>query len=259
MAVAWARRPFGSMTTQDAGGLRGGCRKPTMRIPHAAHVRGPFTSASAAECKGPRCAAGDWRIRYGDCDVRERQQALRRFPGRQGPQSRDRRRRVHGPGGTVRLRQDDQPANDRRPRGDQQRNPADRRPGRQRCPAQGPRHRDGLPELRALPAYVGPREPGLRVEAAQGPQGRDRAPGQRDRRDDPARQAARSKAEGVVRRPAPARRPWARDRSRTGGLPDGRTAVHPRRQAPRPDTRRDCPPTSAAQDDDRIRDPRPMA
>ena len=28
-------------------------------------------------------------------------------------------------------------------------------PGRERLPTQGPRHRDGLPELRALPAHVG--------------------------------------------------------------------------------------------------------
>ena len=50
----------------------------------------------------------------------------------------------------------------------------DRRPRRQRRPAQGPRHRDGVPELRALPAHVGLRQPRVRAEAAQGPQGRDR-------------------------------------------------------------------------------------
>ena len=138
-----------------------------------------------------------------------------------------------------------------------ERHAADRRPRRQRRPAQGSRHRDGLPELRALPAHVGPREPRVRPEAAQGPQGRDRAPGQRGRRDDPAREAARPQAEGAVRRPAPARRARSRDRPRAGGVPDGRAALQPRRQAARPDARRDRPPPPAAQDDRRLRHPRP--
>ena len=49
--------------------------------------------------------------------------------------------------------------------------------------AQGSRHRDGLPELRAVSAHVGPRQHGVRAEAAQGPQGRDREAGQRRGRD----------------------------------------------------------------------------
>ena len=39
---------------------------------------------------------------------------------------------------------------------------ADRRRGRQRARAQGPRHRDGVPELRALPAHDRARQHGLR-------------------------------------------------------------------------------------------------
>ena len=73
------------------------------------------------------------------------------------------------------------------------------------------------------------------------PEGRDRAPGQGDRGDHPARQAARSQAEGAVRRPAPARRARPGDRPRARGLPDGRAALQPRRQAARPDARRDRP------------------
>ena len=49
-----------------------------------------------------------------------------------------------------------------------------RRPGGQRPGAQGSRHRDGLPELRALPAHERLRQPGVRPEAAQDAQGRDR-------------------------------------------------------------------------------------
>ena len=43
-----------------------------------------------------------------------------------------------------------------------------RRPRRHRPAAEGPRHRDGLPELRALPAHDRRREHGLRAEAAPG-------------------------------------------------------------------------------------------
>ena len=49
---------------------------------------------------------------------------------------------------------------------------ADRRPGRQRPAAEEPRHRDGLPELRALPAHVRVQEHGVRAEAAEGPTSR---------------------------------------------------------------------------------------
>ena len=70
-------------------------------------------------------------------------------------------------------------------------------------------------------------------------------------------QAARSKAQGAVRRPAPARRARSRDRPRAGRVPDGRAALQPRREAARPDARRDRPPPPAPQDDRRLRHPRP--
>ena len=44
---------------------------------------------------------------------------------------------------------------------------ADRRRGRQRQGAEGPRHRDGVPELRALPAHDRARQHGLRAQAAR--------------------------------------------------------------------------------------------
>ena len=49
-------------------------------------------------------------------------------------------------------------------------------------------------------------------------------------------------------RPAPARRDGPRDRAPAAGLPDGRAALEPRREAARPDARRDrasCSTTSA--------------
>ena len=70
-------------------------------------------------------------------------------------------------------------------------------------------------------------------------------------------QAPRPQAEGAVRRPAPARRARSRHRPRAGRVPDGRAALQPRREAARPDPRRDRPPPPAPQDHHRLRHPRP--
>ena len=77
-------------------------------------------------------------------------------------------RRVHGAGRAVGLRQVDAAAHARRPRGDHRRHDRDRRQGGQRRRVEGPRHRDGVPELRALPAHDGRRQHGVQPEAAQG-------------------------------------------------------------------------------------------
>jgi energy-coupling factor transporter ATP-binding protein EcfA2 len=58
-----------------------------------------------------------------------------------------------------------------------------RRKRGQRRAAEGPRHRHGVPELRALPAHDRLREHGLRPAAAQEPQGGDRKARQRGRGD----------------------------------------------------------------------------
>ena len=62
--------------------------------------------------------------------------------------------------------------------------------------AEGPRHRDGLPELRALPAHDRLREHGLRPEAAQVPQAGDRPARRRGRQDPGHRRAARAASPG---------------------------------------------------------------
>ena len=140
-----------------------------------------------------------------------------------------------GPSG---LRQDDRAAHGRRPRGHLRRHGLDRRPRRQRPDAEGARHRDGLPELRALPAPVRRREHRLRPAAAQGAEERDQRPrrvGGKAARPDAV---PRPQAEGALGRPAPARRDGPRDRPPAAGVPDGRAALEPRRQAPRADARR---------------------
>ena len=48
-----------------------------------------------------------------------------------------------------------------------------------------------------------------------------------------------AQAARALRRPAPARRDGARDRARAAGVPDGRAALEPRREAARADARRD--------------------
>ena len=98
---------------------------------------------------------------------------------RHRPRPRGGERRVRRLRRPVGLRQDDGAADDRRARDDHLRARADRRPRRQRPAAEGPRHRDGLPELRALPAHERGQEHGLRAQDARAPARRDRPPGRR--------------------------------------------------------------------------------
>ena len=110
--------------------------------------------------------------------ARERDHARRGHEGlserRQGGRralARDRRGRVLRPRRPVRLRQVDAAADDRRPRGRHRRRRLDRRRRRHREAAAGARHRDGLPELRALPAHDGAGEPRVRAQAAEAAEG----------------------------------------------------------------------------------------
>ena len=133
----------------------------------------------------------------------------------------------------------------------------DRRPRRQHAGAQGPRHRDGVPELRALSAHERVRQHGLRAQDPRLQEGRHQG-ARRPRRGDPrARSAARAQAAPAVGRPAPARRDGARDRPRAGGVPVRRAAVEPRRQAARADALRDPEAAPAAEDDEPLRHARP--
>ena len=113
------------------------------------------------------------------------EKAQRWYPGADvpavpGDRPGDQRRRVHGPRRPVGLRQVHHPADARGSGGGERREDLHRRPRRHHDPAQGPRHRDGVPELRALPAHVGGREHGVLAQDGQGA-GR-RAQGARRRR-----------------------------------------------------------------------------
>ena len=77
------------------------------------------------------------------------------------------RQRVRGVRGAFGLRKVHHAALRRRARGDHRGHDPHRRARGQRRAAQGSRHRDGVPELRALPAHDRVREHGVRAQAAQ--------------------------------------------------------------------------------------------
>ena len=122
---------------------------------------------------------------------------------------------------------------------------------RQRRSAQRSRHRDGLPELRPVPAHDRLREHGLRAQDPQAAERRDRQARQGSRANPRHREAARAQAQAAFRRPAPARRGRPRHRPQSQGIPLRRAALQSRRQAPRPDARRaHRPPLPPRRDDD---------
>ena len=179
--------------------------------------------------------------------VRVRGEGLsRRNPGDPEPHPGDSRPGVHGARRAVRLWQDDRAPDGCRPRGHLGRRDSHRRPGRQPRPVPRPRHRDGVPELRALSAPHGLREHRLRAEGQEGAEERDPAARQRGRAGARTRPVSPAEAEGPFRRPAPARRDGSRHRAAAAGVPDGRAAVEPRREAPRADARGDQPPPARA-------------
>ena len=123
--------------------------------------------------------------------------------------------------------------------------------------AQGPRHRHGVPVLRALSADDGEGQPVLRPEERRRAEGRDRAAHRAHRRDPADRAAARAQAVAALRRPAPARRHRPRAGARRRRVPVRRAAVQPRRQAALGAARRDQAAAPEARQHDDLRHPRP--
>ena len=146
---------------------------------------------------------------------------------------RDPRPGVRGLRRPVGLRQVDPAARDRRAGADRRRPALHRRHPGQRRHALEPRHRDGVPGLRALPAHDRLRQHGVRARDAGHPQGRDRAPGAARRRHAADRAVPAAQAQGALRRPAPARRDGPGDGAQPEGVPVRRAAVQPRRQVAR--------------------------
>ena len=96
--------------------------------------------------------------------------------------------------------------------------------------AEGPRHRDGVPELRAVPAHDGCRQHGVLAEdgedACRGAQEAGRG-GSADPQPD---RVPRPQAQGALGWPAPAGRDGSGDRAQAAGVLHGRAAVEPRRE-----------------------------
>ena len=86
---------------------------------------------------------------------------------------------------------------------------AHRRRRRHRARAAPSRHRDGVPELRALPAHDRAREPRLRPQGAQGAEGRGAAPRRGGRGAARARGAARPASPRSCPAGSGSASPWA--------------------------------------------------
>ena len=99
--------------------------------------------------------------RRGGPQPSQREKVVRRGRGRAWRRPRNRRPRIRRLRRPLGLRQKHHAAHDRRTRGHHLRRDFDRRPDRQRARSQGPRHRHGVPGLRALPAHDGVREHGV--------------------------------------------------------------------------------------------------
>ncbi len=159
--------------------------------------------------------------------------------------------------GPVGLRQVDDAAHDRGSRGHHRRRDLHRRRRGQRRAAERPRHRHGVPELRALSAHDGGAEHVVRAAPQDVSQGRDQEARGRGRPHPRHHGAARPQAQAALGRPAPARRHGPRHRAQSQGVPVRRAAVEPRRQAAGADAHRDQEGAPAGAHHHRLRHPRP--
>ena len=221
-------------------------------LPPTASAPDPTATASATRSTGRRHRPdGRHPARGDDEGLSERGQGDRQRLARHP------RRRVHGARRPFRVRQVDPPAHDRRARGGHRGPDPDRRPRRHRPPTARPRHRDGVPELRALPADDRGGEPRLRAQAAPRLEAGAEVPGRAGGGHARPEGADGTAARVPLGRPASAGGDGAGDGARAEGVPDGRAALEPRREAPRRDARRAHPAPRPARRDDRLRHPRP--
>ena len=133
----------------------------------------------------------------------------------------------------------------------------DRRRGHHRAAAATARHRDGVPELRALSAHERAAEPRFRAQRSPDTEVGDRAPGRRGGGIARSRGSPRSQARQALGRTAPARRDGAGDHPPAQGVPDGRAALESRRQAPGGDARLARRAARTPLRHERLRHPRP--
>ena len=170
------RRLRGAASAAAAGSRAPACRRPPRRLRDSHAARAMVRQPAARE---PHCGRRPDTPRGFGSSAQEASMAVVAFRGvtqglrrrharRLGHGPRDRRRRVRRAGRAFGLRQDDGAAHARRARDHHLGHDHHRRHGRQRRGAARPRHRHGVPELRALPAPEGVRQHRLRAAAAQG-------------------------------------------------------------------------------------------
>ena len=148
-------------------------------------------------------------------------------------------------------------ANARRSRARGRGRDPDRRQGRGEPSAARPRHRDGVPELRAVSAHERGAEHGLRAADGGGAEGRDRRARSGGGEDPRHRGVPRAEAAPALGRAAPAGCDGPRDRPRAARLPDGRAALEPGREAARRHESRDRRAAAPARGHDALRHARP--
>ena len=170
---------------------------------------------------------------------------------------RDRRRRAPRARRSVRLRQVDGAAHARRARGARRRPDLHRRPRRERRAPARPRHRHGLPELRALPAPHRGREHGVRARSRRACRRRSGSPRCARRRASSTSSRTSTASPRTCRVASASASRWAGRSCAGRGVPDGRAAVEPRRQAARADPHRAGRAADAARRHDGLRHPRP--
>ena len=166
--TVWLSDFYGTSRQVDWGGLMAGVDADRDPGPGLLRARAAEDRVRA-DVRSSEGADGRDRPRQRDQGVRRRRPRLR--PGLAD----DSRRRVHGARRALRLREVHAAADDRRARGGDRGDDLDRRPRRHRSRAAPPRHRDGLSELRALPAHGRAQEPRLRAAGAADADGGDRA------------------------------------------------------------------------------------
>ncbi|CAA9576759.1 MAG: Glycerol-3-phosphate ABC transporter, ATP-binding protein UgpC, partial [uncultured Thermomicrobiales bacterium] len=180
---------------------------------------------------------------------------------RRGRRRRDRPRidrwRVSRPARAVRLRQDDAAADDRGPGTADRRRHSHRGAGRHRPATPGPPHRDGLPELRALPPHDRLQQHRLPAPGGEAAEGDAEAEGRLGVRHPRDRSPPRPQTEATLGRSAATGRPCPCPGPGAERLPARRAAVQPGRPTSRLRSRRAAAVPAPGRDDDALRHPRP--
>ncbi len=189
--------------------------------------------------------------------ARGRGQALRRGRGRRPHQPRSADWRVLQPAGPIRLREDHNPADDRRLRAADIGSDRAEGSGRYVAAALQAACQHGLPELRPVPASDDLREHRLRPAPFQGRRRRGQEPRHRHAQ---ARRAARlraTQADPDLRRAGATGRPGARPHQSSGSAPARRTTRCAGPQVAQADAGRAEADPARSRDHLHLRDPRP--